>query len=834
MKAVIMAGGAGSRLRPITIERPKPMITVVNKPVLGHILSLLKREGIRDVIITVQYLASYIQDYFGDGRSLGMNLSYVAEENPLGTAGSVKNVQSLLDDTFLVLSGDAIIDFDLKEIIAFHHEKQALATVVLHPVPNPLAYGVIITNEDGYVTQLLEKPSWGEVISDTVNTGVYVFEPKVLEFIPSNQPFDFAQELFPKLLSLNLAIAGYVSHDYWCDIGSVSTLQQGVSDILLGKVRGIDLGEPLIDQIWVTGEVDIDPSAQLVGPIFLGNAVKIKAHAVITGPTVIRDYTVIEEYAEIDHAIIWRNCYIGKGVLLRGAIVLRHCSLKAQSVVYEGAVIGDGSIIGEAAVIHPGVKIWSGKEIDSSAIIRNSVIWGSQGRRALFARYGVSGMVNVDFTPEFSARLGAAFGATLPKGSLVTFNRDPHRSPRMLKRAAIAGLPSAGVRVADLGVQPIPVARYFTRHSDAVAGMHVRLSPFDQMIVNMRFLDKDGLNIGRESEREIERVFFREDFRRVYMEEIGTIGYASRVVETYTEGFLKAVNVSAIQNRGFNLVVDYASAPTASVLPMLLNELKCNVVALNANIDETKMSISYGEAQNALRRLQVISRSLEADLGVRIDVGGEAISVVDNAGRNLTGIDLSSAMTELVFAAYPKGTVAITVDMPHIFEAIADRYQGQVIRTKADIQTLMKVSLFNDVMMATDYRGNFIFPKFHPGVDGLMAIAKMLELLATQNRKLSEIVDQLPSYYMGRSRVYCMWEVKGSVMRQLNQQFHNELFNAVEGVRINLGNEENVLILPSEDQPHIEIIAEANSQKRTDEIVEEYTDLVKKLYSNEV
>lgn len=830
MKAVIMAGGAGSRLRPITIERPKPMITIVNKPVLGHILSLLKNKGITEVIITVQYLASYIQDYFGDGSSMGMTLTYFAEENPMGTAGSVKNVQSMLDDTFLVLSGDAIIDFDLDEIIAFHRKKEALATITLHSVANPLAYGVIITNEDGYVTQLLEKPSWGEVISDTVNTGLYVLEPEVLDFIPNDRPFDFSLELFPKLLALDKPIAGYVSEDYWCDIGNVSSFQEGVSDVLSGKVRGIDLGETIGDQIWVGGEVSIDPSAVLEGPIFLGNAVKIRANVVIKGPTVIRDNTVIEEYAEINRSIIWRNCFIGKGVALQGAIVLRHCSIKAQAVVYEGAVIGDGSIIGEAAVIHPGVKIWSGKEIDSSAIIKNSVIWGSQGRRALFGRYGVSGMVNVDFTPEFSARLGAAFGATLPKNSLVTFNRDPHRSPRMLKRAAIAGLPSAGVRVADLGVQPTPVARYFTRKSDAVAGMHVRLSPFDQMVVNMHFLDENGLNIGRETERNIERVFFREDFRRVYMEEIGTIDYATRVVETYTDDFLKAVNVKAIQARNFNIVVDYASATTSAILPALLSQLKCDVVALNANIDESKMSISYGNFQKALKRLRIISRSLKADLGVRIDVGGEAISVVDNEGRNLTGIDLSAVMAELVFHANRDGTIAITVDMPHIFEVIAAKYNGRVIRTKADIRTLMKVALFNNVAMATDCKGNFIFPEFQPGVDGLMAIAKMLEMLAIQDRKLNDIVNQLPPYFIKRTRVPCLWEAKGTVMRRLNQQFHNDLLNAVEGVRINLGRGDSILILPSDDQPHIEIIAEAGNETRTDEIIKEYRQLIQDLH----
>lgn len=829
MKAVIMAGGSGSRLRPITIERPKPMITIVNKPTLGHILSLLKLNGITDVIITVQYLASVIQDYFGDGSNLGMNITYCVEEDPLGTAGGVKAVQAMLDDTFMVVSGDAITDFDLKAIIDFHRRKAAKATLTLYRVPNPLEFGVIITDPDGYIIQFLEKPTWGEVISDTVNTGIYVLEPDVLDLIPPHQPFDFSTQLFPQLLEQNLPMAGYIADGYWCDIGNTTALREATADALEGKIRHIDLGTHIGGNIWIGNDVEIASTATLLGPIYLGNSVKIKDEAVIKGPTVIRDYTIVEERAEIDRSIVWRNCYIGKGVELRGAMILRHCSLKSKCVVYEGAVIGDGSIIGEGAVIHPNVKIWSGKEIDPGATIKNSVIWGSQGRRVLFGKHGVTGMINVDFTPEFSAKLGAAFGATLPKGSLVTFNRDPHRSPRMLKRAAVAGLPSAGNQVSDLGVQPIPVMRYFTRVSDAIGGMHIRLSPFDQMVVNMRFIDANGLNISKNAERKIERVFFREDFRRVYMDEIGTIAYASQVVEMYTQGFLKVINVAAIKKATFNLVIDYASAPTATVFPNILTELGCNVVALNANIDETKMSIPYETFKHALSRLGVISSALGATLGVRIDVGGETIFVVDNTGKSLSGIDLSAAMAELTLTANPGRSIAVSINMPHLFEKIAARHGGKVIRTSVDQNTLMQASLNQDVVMACDGKGNFIFPDFQPCIDGMMAIAKLLEFLVTQDRQLSEVVATLPVYYLAKAKVYCLWEAKGAVMRQLNQRFQDMLVNAVEGLKIELAQDKWVLILPSQDQPHIEVIAEAATQTAADSIVEEYTQLIRSL-----
>lgn len=829
MKAVVMAGGAGSRLRPITIERPKPMVSVVNKPALGHILDLLKRYGITEVIITVQYLANMIQDYFGTGANLGMKITYCVEEDPMGTAGSVKNVHALLDDTFMVLSGDAITSFDLESILNYHKEKQSKVTITLHRVNNPLEFGVIITNSEGRITQFLEKPSWGEVISDTVNTGLYVLEPEILDFIPEDQPYDFSTQLFPQLLRHQVAMYGYIADGYWCDIGNIGTLRDACDDILQGRVPGVDLGTQIDEKIWVGKDVEISPSASLFGPVYLGDSVRIKDGVVIHGPTVIRDYSIIDERTQIDRSIIWRNCYIGKGAELRGAVVLKHCSIKAKSVVHEGAVIGDGSIVGEGAVIHPDVKVWSGKEIEPGATIKHSVIWGSQGRRSLFGRQGVSGMINVDFTPEFSAKLAAAFGATLPRNSLVTINRDPHRGPRMLKRAAISGMPSAGIQVADIGVQPIPVARYYTRVTPAVACLHVRLSPFNQMVANMSFIDADGLNLNKDRQRQIERVFFREDFRRVYMEEIGSINYAPRVVETYTQGFLKAINATAIQAAKFNLVIDYASGPTALVLPPLLTTLKCNVVALNANVDETKMSISYEDFEDALYRLRVISASLSANLGVRIDVGGETLSVVDDHGRSIDGTDLGATMAELVLTANPGKAIAISINQPHIFEKIAARHGSRVIRTRVDAHSLMLASLQDDVAMATDGRGSFIFPNFQPVVDGLIAVAKLLEFLALQSRKLSDIIAELPNYHIAQAKTYCLWEAKGTVMRELNQRFESRLTETVEGLKIVFGEDEWILVLPSQDQPYIEVIAEAQSQLRADELVEEYAQLIRQL-----
>ena len=633
MKAVVMAGGSGSRLRPLTIQRPKPMIPLVNKPVLSHILDLLKRHGITEVVMTVQYLADMIQDFYGDGSSLGMHIQYSVEETPLGTAGSVKNAQDLLDDTFLVISGDAVTNFDLAKLADYHTKADTLATLAIYNIANPVDYGVININNDGHITRFQEKPSRGSVMSDYVNTGIYVLEPEILDYFAPETPFDFGHDLFPMLHEQGNVLHGYITEGYWCDVGNIAEYMRATANALDGEISGLDLGHQFDNEIWTGQDVEISPNAELVGPIYLGKSVQIKSNAVIHGPTVIRDYAVVDNGAHIDRSVLWRNCYIGERAQISGAIVLRQCSLKAYATVFESAVIGDGTIVGEGAVIHPNVKIWPGKEVEPGAIVNSSIIWGSQGRRSLFGRYGVTGVVNIDLTPEFSAKLGAAFGATLPKGSIVTINRDIHRSPRMIKRAIISGLPSAGVDVLDLRSQPIPVARYYTKVCGAEGGVHVRLSPFDQRVVDIRFMDREGLNLSKNTERNIERIFFREDFRRVYLDDIGKIEYAEQVRERYIEDFMTHLNTKAIQDSLFNLVINFSDIPLANLLPVILDELHCNVIALNANINKTNAHPDQSQVQTTFKQMQLITTALGTQLGVHLDPGGEKIVLMDDRGN---------------------------------------------------------------------------------------------------------------------------------------------------------------------------------------------------------
>jgi dTDP-glucose pyrophosphorylase len=237
MRAVVMAGGEGTRLRPLTSNQPKPMVSILGKPCMEHILELLREHGFEDVVVTVAFLPQAIRSYFGDGENLGLNIEYSVEESPLGTAGSVRLGSDRLDDTFLVISGDALCDIDLGKIVEFHKEKGAAVTIGLKSVDNPLEFGIVVTDEDGRVERFLEKPSWGQVFSDTINTGIYVLEPEVLRHIPTDRPYDFSKELFPLLLEMGRPIYGYVCEGYWQDIGNLDQFRQANFDALDEKVR---------------------------------------------------------------------------------------------------------------------------------------------------------------------------------------------------------------------------------------------------------------------------------------------------------------------------------------------------------------------------------------------------------------------------------------------------------------------------------------------------------------------------------------------------------------------------------------------------------------------
>src|SRR5919106_3542767 len=463
VKGVVMAGGQGSRLRPLTSNQPKPMLPIMGRPMMEHILKILRQHGFTEVVATVQFLASVIRNYFSDGSDLGLTLAYATENEPLGTAGSVKNAEHILDDTFLVISGDVVTDIDLGAAVDFHKEMGGAATLVLKRAENPLEFGIVITTEDGRVERFLEKPGWGEVFSDTINTGIYVLEPEVLQYIPPGEEFDFALDLFPLLLDKGLPLYGFVADGYWADVGHLEAYLEVHRDILDGKLRIRPSGFELEGGVWLGEGAEIDPQAKVEGPVYVGDNSRIEDGATVRDHTVLGKGVVVKTGAFLQRAVVHDNAYVGTTASLRGCVLGKNADVKHGARLEEGVVVSDESYVGEGAVLSPRVKVYPFKTVEPGALVTQSIVWETRGARGLFGERGVGGVVRSGVRPGMGLRLALAFGGTLAKKSVVTAARDPTRTARVIKRAMVAGLNAAGVECHDLELAPVPVARFYAR-----------------------------------------------------------------------------------------------------------------------------------------------------------------------------------------------------------------------------------------------------------------------------------------------------------------------------------------------------------------------------------
>ncbi|HEY9701188.1 MAG TPA: sugar phosphate nucleotidyltransferase, partial [Allocoleopsis sp.] len=591
MRAVLMAGGSGTRLRPLTCDLPKPMVPILNRPIAEHIINLLKKHSITEIIATLHYLPDAIRDYFQDGSEFGVQMTYaVEEEQALGTAGCVKHIAELLDETFLVISGDSLTDFDLTEAIKFHYNKGSKATLVLTKVPNPLEFGVVITDGENRIQRFLEKPSSSEVFSDTVNTGIYILEPEVLNYLPLHQESDFSKDLFPLLLEKKQPIYGYVAQGYWLDVGNLDAYREVQYDALLNKVKLQFAYTQKSPGVWIGEHTYIDPGAIIEAPVLIGDNCRIGTRVQIEAGTIIGDNVTIGADADLKRPIIWNGAIIGEEGHLRACVIGRGSRIDRRAHVLEGAILGSLCTVGEEAQVTTNVKVWPHKQIESGAILNINLIWGNRATRNLFGQRGVTGLANIDITPEFAVKLGAAYGSILKIGSSVMLSRDQRSISRMITRSLTAGLMSVGINVQNLDATAIPITRNVITTYKVAGGIHVRLHPDRPDHILIEFFDNDGINISKSLEKKIEGAFFKEDLRRSSITEIGNIYDLSRAIETYSDAFEKHLNLNAVRNFRSKIVIDYVYAVSGAILPQILGKFGCDAVVLNASLNQTSLS----------------------------------------------------------------------------------------------------------------------------------------------------------------------------------------------------------------------------------------------------
>ncbi|MBO0804651.1 MAG: mannose-1-phosphate guanyltransferase [Nocardiopsaceae bacterium] len=829
MKAVVMAGGEGTRLRPMTANQPKPLLPVANRPIMEHVLRLLKRHGFTETVVTVQFLAAMVRNYFGDGEDVGMSLQYATEEMPLGTAGSVKNAaDALRDDTFLVISGDALTDMDLTEMKRFHAASGALVTVGLTRVPNPLEFGIVIADDDGRVQRFLEKPTWGQVFSDTVNTGVYIMEPEVLDEVPEKEVIDWSHDVFPSLLKRGAPIYGYVSDRYWEDVGTLESYLKAQADVLAGRVETGIAGFEVSPGVWIAEGAEVDPDAALTGPVCIGEYAKIEAGARIREYSVIGANVVVKEGAFVHRAVVHNNVFVGQGTMLRGCVVGKNTDAMRLARIEETAVVGDECVIEPEAYLSAGVKVYPFKTIEAGAVVNTSVVWESRGQRTLFGQRGVSGLINVEVTPELCVRLASAYASTLRKGSTVTTSRDASRAARTLKRAVQSALNASAINVVDLEAVPLPVARFETARSKYSGGIALRTTPGDSQSVDIIFLDTNGAELPGAAQRKLERVHSRQEFRRAFPGEIAELSYPPRIVEWYTHELLRIVDLDGVRGAGLKVVADCAGGTTSVLLPTLLGRIDVDVHTLNNRLDEVTPTQTVAQNRAGMQRLAEMVSSSRAAFGVRFDPVGERIQLVDEKGAMVSDERALLVVLDLVAAERGHGRVALPVTTTRVAEQVCRFHGVQVDWTPTSSAALTEAAAGEDVILAADGRGGFIVPEFGRTVDGIAAFVWLLGLVARARLTLSQIDARIPQAHLLRRSVPTPWSAKGSVMRTVVEAAGDRAVDTTDGVRITEPGRGWALVLPDPAEAMTHLWAEGDDADSAQALLDEWAAVVER------
>jgi mannose-1-phosphate guanylyltransferase/phosphomannomutase len=813
MKAVIMAGGEGTRLRPLTSNQPKPMLPMANIPMMEHVVNLLRNHGFEDIVVTVAFMANAIRTYFGDGSEFGVRMVYATEATPLGTAGSVRNAKDELDERFIVISGDVLTDIDLGAVVDFHDAHGGIATLALKAVENPLEFGIVITNEDGSIERFLEKPTWGQVFSDTINTGIYVLEPEIFEFIPEGQSVDFSGESFPAALAAGKGLYGFVAE------GTLEAYLSSHHDILDGKVH-VDIdGFPLRPGVWVGKGAEIDPSVELVGPAVIGDNCVVGPGARLGAYCTLGRNVRIGDNAVVERSVVHDNTYLGSGVRVEGSVLGRGSDLRQGVRCEEGVVLGDECFVGAHAEISAGVKIYPFKTVEAGAIVNSSIVWESRGARSLFGRDGVRGLANVDISPELAVRLSMAWASTLEKGATVTSSRDTSRAARVLKRAIMVGCNAAGVNVDDLEAATVPVTRFQVTSSASTAGVTVRLDPHDSQSVVLRFFDKDGIDVDESTQRKIERLYHREDFRRVLAREIGDIGFPPRTLEHYTQALIDSVDLSSARAAGLKLVLDYSYGTSSFVMPNLLAKLDAEVLVVNPYANTANV-LAFDRAASAARVSELV-RASGAHLGAVLDPGGEFVDIVDDTGHMLSHDEALLVLVTLVTEAVPGARIALPVAASGVAERICQDAGAEIVWTKLSASHLMEVAHSEKVTLAASQSGGFIFPSFLPAFDGAATLVNLVALLTSSGRSLSELVGSMPPVRIAHQAVHTPWDQKGMLMRTHVERSQGRGLVLVDGVKV-IEDDGWALVLPDPEEPLTHVWAEAPSAARAEARVSEY------------
>ena len=783
MKAIVMAGGEGTRLRPLTCAVPKPMVTLLDKPMLEFTTEHLLHHGISEMALTLGYLPSVITDWFESQRPPNVHVEYFIEDVPLGTAGSVKNAASFIDGTFIVISGDALTDIDLTAAVQAHKAGRAKATIVLKRMGNPLEYGVVIASDDGGVERFVEKPGWEDVFSDTINTGIYVLEPEVLDLIPEGTSFDFAKNLFPLMMSKGLPIYGHVADGYWCDVGNIETYIRAHEDILKGAVKASVPGRNA-GGIWVGDGAVISNSALIQSPGFIGAGAFIGDGAKIGRYSCVGACTRVGAYANLKRCVLHAGAHIGRHVKLSGCVVAADSSVGERCSVYEGAVVGERCLLSGESRVSPRVRIWPEKQISAGAVVGENVVWGYGERTGFIGRSGFVGDVGVDLTP---LRLAKVFGAVAEymSGKRVAVCADDSALCGAALKQAAGMMTMSGVDVmAMTGVQR-PVCAMMAQTLEAK--LCVMLHTHKQKLY-VDLFEPELFMLSKQARKKIEGKYFAQGERLTNLE-TGKQTWVDLADSFYLSAMVQKIDWSAVKKAALKVVV--AGGRDADTLAAKALE------ACGVRVSRFQGESIGGAVQNE-----------GAAFGVRMAKNGR-IGVLHLPDGRILGLDECRTFAYyLVMNSLSSSEISLPSGVTRGVVTIAD-IMGFTYSFTSEEEAAAS--------LAVDAR-RVLF-------DGVFMLCRLAEHLSRTGLSANEIAAMIEPPHIKVKAVGCDWEDIGRVIGGIYAQGNA---TASEGLRLDVAGGYGY-ICPHATRPTILIRTEGDTEEFAAELCEKYTDMVRRI-----
>ncbi|WOE69197.1 sugar phosphate nucleotidyltransferase [Hydrogenimonas thermophila] len=832
IKAVMMAGGFGTRIQPLTNSVPKPMLSIMNLPMMEHTLNRLIETGIDDIVILLYFKPEIIKEYFQDGSKWGVKIQYVVPDDDYGTAGAVGFGREFLDTTFMIVSGDLVTDFDFREILDYHEERDSKLTITLTSVENPLQFGVVIANEDGKIEKFLEKPSWGEVFSDTINTGIYVIEPEILDYIPVGESFDFAKDLFPLLMKESVDLLGYNATGYWRDVGNPESYRDLYDDIsnrrLKFQISGRKIEYPE-GTLYMTGNSKVDANINIVDTVVIGDNVTVgegsRLHNVVVG-----DNVTFGKGCRLRNSIFWDDISVGNSVVLDNAVICNDNKIGDSVTAKAGLILAEGCNIGKFAVFEQDVTVWPEKEIEPTAIVNNSIVLGTKYRNAIFESGSIVGKSNVEISCGMACKIAEAFGSQLPIGSCVLIGCDYDKSPRMIKRAFVGGLLSAGVDVLDLHSVPPSMLRYNIQSDEnIIAGAYFRKSLSDPANIEITLYNEEGLRLDHNSAKTIEKSFFKEDFRRVNYSQIGNIYerdfYSKSEYQNYKDALESSIDGKTIKNSGFRVAVDLMFGITKDFFPQMITNLQIDNIMLNTYKDDKKLANIEHYKIKSKKDISDIVKNLGLNMGILIDPHGQSLTLVTDMGEVLNKVEALIAVLELMNMEAELNERKMHVFLPTWAPDLMDQLFKYLIIERGKYANFKSETL-NEFDLIATIDGNYAFTEFALHRDAMYASLKIMELLARHKVKLSNVAKEISRFFYATYRIPCPQSLKGKIMRKFLEYAKDKKSSSIDGVKIWESETDWVLMIPDQYNEHLNLYIQALDEELGNQIYNKYSRLI--------